>query len=251
MLPVLASTSLLLGGQRLALPSTRYCLILPLAGTVWLEDAHGTRRLRRGELALLESRAARRVVGERRAAALVVGIEVAEEGDPRWSLLLGAGLLQDRGLARAALRWLRGGGIGTFAARGLALVDQWLQRCPGRSPRQRCFRLRPLLRARCFLQLPQAEQGVLERAAALAALSRFHFSRVFLRVFGIGPAELQRRWRIEQALRELAAGGQPVWSAAQRAGFARSSSFARACRRQFAATPVQLCAAGSQGGIPR
>lgn len=250
MLPVLAPPTTLLGGQRRSLPTTRYCLLLPLGGGVWLENAHGTRRLRRGELALLESRAAHQVVAERRGAAFLVGIDVVDGGDPRWPLLLGAGLLQDRALARAALRWLRHGDVDAFTSAGLGVVDQWLQRCPGRSPRQRCFRLRPLLRARCFLQLPQADEGVLERAAALAALSRFHFSRVFQQVCGIGPAELQRRWRIEQALRELAAGGEPVWSAAQRAGFTRSSSFARACRRRYAATPVQLCAAGLQGGIP-
>jgi AraC family transcriptional regulator len=251
MQPVLAPSVILRGGQRRCLPCTRYCLILPLGGAVWLEDAHGRRRLRRGELALLESRGAQRLVAERRGAAFLAGIEVVEGGDPRWPLLLGSGLLQDRVLARAALRWLRGGGSDAFTRAGLGLVDRWLQRCPGRSPLQRCFRLRPLLRARCFLQLPQADEGVLEHAAALAALSRFHFSRVFQRVFGIGPAELQRRWRIEQALRELAAGGQPVWSAAQRAGFARSSSFARACRRRYAATPVQLCTAGLRGGLPR
>lgn len=248
MQPVLASSVTLRGGQRRCPPATRYCLVLPLGGAVWLEDARGTRRLRRGELALLESRAVRRVVAERRGAALLAGIDLGDGSDPRWPLLLGAGLLQDRALARAALRWLRGGGSAAFTTRGFDQVDQWLQRCPGRSPLQRCFRLRPLLRARCFLQLPQADDGVLERAAALAALSRFHFSRVFQQVFGVGPAELQRRWRIEQALRELAAGDEPVWSAAQRAGFARSSSFARACRRRYAATPVQLCATG---GIPR
>jgi AraC family transcriptional regulator len=146
---------------------------------------------------------------------------------------------------------VRRGQVQPFAVCGLGLVDGWLQRCPGRSPFQRCFRLRPLLRARCFLQLPQSDQGALDRAAALAALSRFHFSRVFQRVFGLGPAELQRRWRIEQALRDLAAGGEPVWSAAQRAGFARSSSFARACRRRYAATPMQLGAAGMGGATKR
>lgn len=251
MLPVIAPTVVLHGGQIRHLPSTRYALVLPLRGVVWLAHAHGRRRLRRGELALLESRTVRRIVAERDGAAVFAGIDVGEGADPRWPLLLGAGLLQDRGLSRAALRWLRAGDGAAFAAQGLALVDRWLQRCPGRSPLQRCFRLRPLLRARCYLQLPQEDVGALERAAALAALSRYHFSRVFQQVFGTGPAALMRRWRIEQALRELAAGGEPVWSAAQRAGFARSSSFARACRRHYAATPVQLCAAGSQGGIPR
>lgn len=246
-MPLAHTPQLLAGSQRRTLPTTRYCLLLPLRGVVWLEAAEGARRLRRGELALLETRTALRVVAERRGAALVAGIELAAEADPRWALLLGAGLLQDRRLARSALRWVRGGASAPFAVAALAMVDDWLQRCPGRSATQRCFRLRPLLRARCFLQLPQADEGALDRAAALAALSRFHFSRVFQRVFGLGPAELQRRWRIEHALRELAAGGQPVWSAAQRAGFARSSSFARACRRRYAATPAQLCAASLRG----
>ncbi|HHQ4893061.1 TPA: AraC family transcriptional regulator [Aeromonas veronii] len=96
-------------------------------------------------------------------------------------------------------------------------------------------RLRPVIRA-----LEQNPELCLSEAASLAALSSYHFHRVFTAVTGETPAEMQRRLRMERAARSLRYSRDPVTEIALSAGFASSQAFAKAFRKQFAMAPGML-----------
>ena len=70
-----------------------------------------------------------------------------------------------------------------------------------------------------------------------AFLSPFHFHRVFSALVGEGPAEYQRRLRLEQAAHDLALSTETIQRIARRAGYARQESFTRAFRARFGSTP--------------
>jgi AraC family transcriptional regulator len=80
----------------------------------------------------------------------------------------------------------------------------------------------------------------LEKAAAAANCSVFHFYRMFEVITGVGPAEYLRRRRLSEAAMLLSSGGEEkVLDLALRYGYDSPDSFARAFRREFGCLPSE------------
>lgn len=78
----------------------------------------------------------------------------------------------------------------------------------------------------------------LEELAAAAAISPFHFHRIWRALTGETVSQSVLRLRIEASQQMLAAGGSNVTEVAMAAGFGTPQSFARAFRRQTGVTPT-------------
>lgn len=85
----------------------------------------------------------------------------------------------------------------------------------------------------------------LERLARVAALSPFHFHRIFRGMVGETPLELHRRLRLERAAYQLNASDEPVTSIAFGAGYDSHEAFTRAFRARYAASPSEFRQAGA------
>lgn len=79
----------------------------------------------------------------------------------------------------------------------------------------------------------------LEKAAALANCSVFHFMRMFEVVSGLSPGEYSRRRRLSLAAIDLAAGNGKVIEVALRFGYETPEAFAKAFKRLFGITPSE------------
>jgi AraC family transcriptional regulator len=77
----------------------------------------------------------------------------------------------------------------------------------------------------------------LDRLAARAGWSPFHFHRAFRKVVGETPKQYTQRLRLERAAARLATGAEPVLAIAAAEGFASHEVFTRAFRRHFGCTP--------------
>jgi AraC family transcriptional regulator len=77
----------------------------------------------------------------------------------------------------------------------------------------------------------------LEALAAQAALSPFHFHRIFRGMTGETPLELARRLRIERAAWQLSRTDAPVTDIAFDAGYETHEAFTRAFRACFSTSP--------------
>ncbi|MDB4892305.1 MAG: Transcriptional regulator, AraC family [Gemmatimonadetes bacterium] len=110
------------------------------------------------------------------------------------------------------------------------------------------------------------EAVALDRLAAEACLSPYHFHRVFRGIVGETPLELIRRLRMERAAHRLAHSDQSVTSIAFDAGYDTHEAFTRAFRASYATSPtgfrqrkhprIELAAPcgvhyDAQGSIPR
>lgn len=80
----------------------------------------------------------------------------------------------------------------------------------------------------------------LPRLAADAALSPFHFHRVFRGMVGETPMEFVRRLRLERAAWQLVATPAPVTAIAFDAGYEAHEAFTRAFRQHFGASPTDF-----------
>ena len=78
----------------------------------------------------------------------------------------------------------------------------------------------------------------LDALADVAALSRFHFHRVFRAMTGETLAEAVRRIRMDRAARWLVTEDWPLARVAERAGYPNPRSFARAFGEAFGMTPA-------------
>jgi AraC family transcriptional regulator len=78
----------------------------------------------------------------------------------------------------------------------------------------------------------------LEELAAAAAISPFHFHRIWRALTGETVRETVLRLRIEVSQQLLASGGANVTQIAMASGFGTPQSFARAFRRQTGVTPT-------------
>ena len=94
-----------------------------------------------------------------------------------------------------------------------------------------------VLKSLVEIERDPAKPLALEALAREAFLSPFHFHRVFSALVGEGPAEYQRRLRLEQAAHDLAVSTETIQRIAKRAGYARQESFTRAFRAHFGSTP--------------
>ncbi|MEJ2028275.1 MAG: AraC family transcriptional regulator [Maritimibacter sp.] len=84
----------------------------------------------------------------------------------------------------------------------------------------------------------------LDELADVAALSRFHFHRVFTAVTGETVAQFTRRVRLTRAANELVLTDAPLDQVARICGYPNPKSFARAFREHFAQTPSAFRARG-------
>ena len=104
--------------------------------------------------------------------------------------------------------------------------------------------LRRLLRARIFAEEALGEPLSLARVAREAALSPFHFHRLFRSAFGETPSAFIRRRRLERAREALLSTDKPVTEICLDAGFSSLGSFSTLFRARFGASPRQLRPSG-------
>ncbi|GGF70100.1 AraC family transcriptional regulator [Mameliella alba] len=84
----------------------------------------------------------------------------------------------------------------------------------------------------------------LDALADVAAMSRFHFHRVYAAMTGETVAQAVRRLRLHRAGKWLVQGGDPVEVIAARVGYANAQSFNRAFKAHYGITPLAFRAAG-------
>jgi AraC-like DNA-binding protein len=87
--------------------------------------------------------------------------------------------------------------------------------------------------------------------AQISGLSRAHFSRVFLRVEGMPPAEFVLGRRLARATRLLTETTQvSVKQVSARCGFDNANYFAKVFRRYFGASPTEFRTTGMYASLP-
>jgi AraC family transcriptional regulator len=82
-----------------------------------------------------------------------------------------------------------------------------------------------------------SEEITLEKLAAIAGYSAFHFARRFALAVGISPGRYISQRRLENAMMELTAGKLPLAEIALNAQFSSQASFTRAFHRVTGTTP--------------
>lgn len=94
------------------------------------------------------------------------------------------------------------------------------------------------------------EELPIERLAEAAALSPFHFHRVWTAMMGETVAETRRRLRLQRAAADLLRGRLPLERVARRAGYAGVAAFGRAFRAAHGVAPAAYRARGGIGVLP-
>ena len=97
-----------------------------------------------------------------------------------------------------------------------------------------------LTKAREFIDRHYARPLTIERLAALAGLSRFHFIRAFRAAFGQTPHRYLRDKRIEWAKELLVTTPLPVTEICDQIGFQSLGSFSALFRRVARETPAEF-----------
>ena len=96
---------------------------------------------------------------------------------------------------------------------------------------------RRAVEAALWLEAHAAEAIDLDRIAAQAGLSPFHFLRLFARVLGVTPHQYLVRCRLREAARLLAERERRITDIAYDVGFADLSNFVRSFRRAAGVSP--------------
>ena len=120
-----------------------------------------------------------------------------------------------------------------FAARFAELVSGRGTKPPRVLARDR----RRAVEAALWLDSRSSEEIDLERTAAEAGLSAFHFLRLFRQVLGVTPHQYLLRSRLRHAARLLAEPALPVTEVALEVGFADLSNFVRTFHRAAGLSP--------------
>jgi AraC family transcriptional regulator len=84
-----------------------------------------------------------------------------------------------------------------------------------------------------------SEEITLEKLAAVAGYSAFHFARKFALAMGVSPGRYISQRRLENAISELADGKLPLAEIALNAQFSSQASFTRAFHRVTGTTPKE------------
>lgn len=107
-----------------------------------------------------------------------------------------------------------------------------------------------VLRAMVHIQANLASPLPLDRLAAVAHMSPFHFQRIFSHDAGEGPASFVRRLRLERAARVLRYTTRSVSRIAVEIGYGHRESFVRAFHARFGAAPADYRARSPRRHIP-
>ena len=94
-----------------------------------------------------------------------------------------------------------------------------------------------LLRAALYVERHLGEPLTVERLAAEACISTYHFHRLFRLLLGEPVMEYVRRLRLEHAAYRLRASTRPVSSIARDVGYESADAFGRAFRDRFGESP--------------
>ena len=108
-------------------------------------------------------------------------------------------------------------------------------------------RLRRVLR---YIHDNPAGDLSLDTLADVAALSRFHWHRIFHAMTGETCADVVRRVRVHRASFLLAQGDAPLKAVARQVGYDNTQSFERAFREVFGVTPLAFRKDGVPGRAP-
>jgi AraC family transcriptional regulator len=96
------------------------------------------------------------------------------------------------------------------------------------------FKLRQIT---AWMSAHLADEFRLDRLAAQAGLSKFHFTRLFKAATGVSPSQYQLNLRMDAARRLLRETKRSVVEIALEAGYNNPSHFARLFRRETGLTP--------------
>jgi len=134
-----------------------------------------------------------------------------------------------------------GGGpeeFGEMALRMAGAVCSALREAPARAPHR--TRPRDERRVAAALRRIEAQQGAqlsIDALAADAAVSSFHFLRIFEQVVGATPGQYMLRLRLRRAAVRLRCSSDPIATVALDCGFDDLSTFNRQFRRAMGMTP--------------
>ena len=123
---------------------------------------------------------------------------------------------------------------------GLWFASRFVEVVSGRKPTPQLAAARDRQRAvevAMWINAHSHEDIALDRAAAEAGLSPFHFLRLFSRVLGVTPHQYLVRSRLRHAARLLADDDRPVTDVALDVGFADLSNFVRTFHRAAGVSP--------------
>lgn len=108
-----------------------------------------------------------------------------------------------------------------------------------------------LRRARDLADQAYAEPVDLDRLAAAAGLSKYHFLRLFKATYGVTPGEYVSRRRIERAQDLLRATNLTVTEVCHAVGFSSLGSFSSRFRAVVGETPSAFQDRYARQGVPR
>lgn len=91
----------------------------------------------------------------------------------------------------------------------------------------------------------------LQRLASVAAMSPYHFHRIYHAMQGETAAETVRRLRLHRAAVELITGELPVTRIARRAGYGSQEAFTRAFKTAYGVPPARYRASFVPSPLPR
>lgn len=107
-----------------------------------------------------------------------------------------------------------------------------------------------MLRVIDYIHAHAADDLSLDQLADVAAMSRFHWHRVFTAVMGASPAQIIRSVRMHKATMLLVRTDLPIPQIATHVGYPNDRSFARTFKAAYGQTPHAFRAAGLPGAAP-
>jgi len=170
---------------------------------------------------------------------LEVRAEALGGGAAEWPrrTAVSTGILSARALA---LYRAFGAGDPETALRGDELCFELTREARRRLPDGASAAARRTRRAGAFIRENFARALRVEEIARAAGVHPVYLARLFRRIHGCSIAGYLRRCRIEEGLRRLLRGGEPIAEVALAIGFSDQSHFTREFRRESGRTPARF-----------
>lgn len=140
-------------------------------------------------------------------------------------------------LAQAAVAGRSDLGLGEAGLLFAARFAELLSGRPRAAPRLGARDRRRAVEAAMWIDARSSEEVDLEKTAAAAGISAFHFLRLFRSVLGVTPHQYLLRSRLRHAARLLAGPELPVTEIAYQVGFGDLSNFVRTFHRAAGVSP--------------